>query len=74
MNTKWITTTEAVTIISKHSHHPVSPHHVQTLVNRGKIGTRSFGGTELLKRSDVEATHVALGIGNDHHGDRAETF
>jgi hypothetical protein len=74
MNTKWITTTEAVTIISKHSHHTVSPHHVHTLVNRGKIGTRSFGGTELLKRSDVEATHVALGIGNDHHGDRAETF
>ena len=74
MNTKWITTTEAVTIISKHSHHPVSPHHVQTLVSRGKIGTRSFGGTELLKRSDVEATHVAVGIGNDHHRDRAETF
>lgn len=66
MSTNWITTPEAVTIISKHSHHAVSSHHVQKLVNRGKIGTRSFGGTELLKRSDVEATHVAIGTGNDH--------
>jgi hypothetical protein len=74
MNTNWITTAEAVTIISKHSHHPVTPHHVQTLVNRGKIGTRSFdGGMNLLKRSDVEATRVAVGIGNDHHRDKVET-
>ena len=73
MSTNWITTTQAVTIISKHSHHAVSLHHVQTLVNRGKIGTRSFGGTELLKRSDVEATHVAVGTGNGHHRDGAET-
>lgn len=74
MNTNWITTAKAVTIISKHSHHPVTPHHVQTLVNRGKIGTRSFdGGMKLLKRSDVEATRVAVGIGNDHHRDKAET-
>ena len=73
MNTSWITSAEAVTIISKHSHHTVSPHHVQTLVNRGKIGTRSFAGTELLKRSDVEATYVAVGIGHDHRRDKAET-
>lgn len=70
MSTSWITTAEAVTIISKHSRHPVSPHHIQTLVSRGKIGTRFFGGTELLKRSDVEATHVAVGIGNGHSRDR----
>ncbi len=74
MSNNWITTTEAVTIISKTSHHSVSLHHVQTLVNRGKIGTRSFhGGTTLLKRSDVEATHVAVGTGNGRTGDRAGT-
>jgi hypothetical protein len=73
MNTNWITTAEAVTIISKHSHHLVSPHYVQMLVNRGKIGTRSFdGGMKLLKRSDVEATRVAVGLGNDHRRDKAE--
>lgn len=70
MSTSWITTSEAVTIISKHSHHPVSFQHVQTLVNRGKIGTRSFQGAELLKRSDVEAIHVALGTGNSHYRDK----
>lgn len=70
MSTRWITTTEAVTIISKHSHHPVSSHHVQTLVNRGKIGTRSFQGAELLKRSDVETVHVAIGTGNGHYRNR----
>ena len=70
MSNHWITTTEAVTIISKHSHHPVSPHHVQTLVSRGKIGSRSFeGGTTLLKLRDVEATRVAVGTGNDHRRD-----
>ena len=74
MSNHWITTAEAVTIISKHSHHPVSPHHVRTLVNRGKIGSRSFeGGTKLLKLRDVEATRVAVGTGNDHRGDRAGT-
>ena len=74
MSTNWITTAEAVAIISKHSHHPVSPHHVQTLVNRGKIGTRSSDrGTKLLKRSDVESTRVAVGTGNRHRGNRAET-
>jgi hypothetical protein len=31
---------------------------------------RSFdGGTTLLKRSDVEATRVAVGTGNGHHRD-----
>ena len=70
----WITTAEAVTIISKHSHHPVCPKHVQTLVNRGKIGTRSLDGrTKLLKRSDVESTRVAAGVGNDQRRDRAGT-
>jgi hypothetical protein len=74
MSTNWITTTKAVTIISKHSHHLVSPHHVQLLVNKGKIGTRSSTeGTTLLKRSDVEATRVARGTGNNHRRDRAET-
>ena len=74
MSNNWITTGEAVKIISKHSHHAVSPHHVQTLVQRGKIGSRSFnGGTTLLKRSDVEATHVAIGTGNNHDPDRAGT-
>jgi hypothetical protein len=74
MSNNWITTEEAVTIISRHSHHSVSPHHVRTLVNRGKIGMRSsHRGTLLLKRSDVEATRVALGTGNRHSTDRAET-
>jgi len=74
MSTNWITTAEAVTIISKHSHHQVSRQYIQTLVNRGKIGTRSFHeGTNLLKRSDVEATRVARGTGNDHRRDRAAT-
>jgi hypothetical protein len=74
MSNNWITTAEAVTIISKHSHHSVSPHHVRMLVNRGKIGTRfSQGGTTLLKRSDVEATRVAIGTGNGHYTDIAET-
>jgi hypothetical protein len=75
MSTNWITAAEAVTIISKNSHHPVSPNHVQTLVNRGKIGVRSFdAGTKLLKRSDVEATRVAVGTGNSHRRDRVETL
>ncbi len=74
MSDNWITTEEAVTIISKHSHHPVSPQHVRTLVNRGKIGMRSsHQGMQLLKRSDVEATRVALGTGNRHSTDGAET-
>jgi hypothetical protein len=74
MSNNWITTGEAVTIISKNSHHRVSPHHVQALVNRGKIGMRSFdGGTKLLKRSDVESTRVAVGTGNGQRRNRAET-
>ena len=65
MSNSWMTIAEAVTMISKNSHHPVSPHHVRRLVNRGKIGTRSFEGeTTFLKRSDVEATRVARGRGN----------
>ena len=49
MSNNWITEAEAVTIISKNSHHLVSPNHVQTLVIRGKIGMRSFdAGTKLL--------------------------
>ena len=72
MNTKWITTTEAVTIISKHSHHPVSPHHVQTLVNRRKIGVRSFHeGATLLKCSDVKSTRVAIHTGKSHCRNKA---
>jgi len=74
MSNNWITTAEAVTIISKNSHHLVSPHHIQTLINRGKIGTRSSdGGTQLLKLSDVEATRVAVGTGSVHHKDRVRT-
>lgn len=74
MKNNWITTAEAVTIISKHSHHPVSSKHVQVLVNRGKIGTRSLeGGTKLLKRSDVESTRVAVGIGNGQRRHEAAT-
>jgi len=74
MSNAWITHAEAVTIIGKNSHHPVSPQYVQTLVNRGKIGMRSFsGGKQLLKRSNVEATRVAVGTGNLHHRDRAST-
>jgi hypothetical protein len=72
MSNNWITTVEAVRIISKHSHHSVSPHHVRTLVNKGKIGTRSsHEGTTLLKRSDVEATRVAVDTGHGHRTDRA---
>ena len=72
MSSNWISTAEAVTIISKHSHHKVSPHHVRTLVSRGKIGTRSSReGTTLLKRSDVEATRVAADTG--HGKNRAGT-
>ena len=71
MSSNWITTTAAVTMISKNSHHSVSPHHIQKLVNRGKIGTRSLhGGEPLLKRSDVEATRVAVGTGNTSHSDK----
>jgi hypothetical protein len=74
MSSNWITSAEAVTIISKNSHHPVSHSHIQTLVNRGKIGMRFFdGGTKLLKRSDVESTRVAVGTGNSHRKDRVET-
>jgi hypothetical protein len=74
MSNNWITTEQAVMIISKHSHHSVSPQHVRTLVNRGKIGMRSFdGGTKLLKRSDVESTRVAVGIGSGQRRNRAET-
>ena len=73
MSNNWMTTEEAVTVISKHSHHPVSAHHIRTLVNRGKIGMRSsHQGTLLLKRSDVEATRVAVGTGDRHSTDRAE--
>ncbi len=75
MSNTWMTLAEAVTIISKNSHHLVSSQHVHTLVNRGKIGMRSFqGGTTLLKRSDVEATRVAVGTGNLHRRDRASTL
>lgn len=74
MSNNWITDAEAAAIISKNSHHPVSSNHIQTLVNRGKIGMRSFdGGTKLLKRSDVESTRVAVGTGNSHRRDRVET-
>jgi hypothetical protein len=74
MSSNWITASEAVTIISKNSHHQVSPNHIQTLVNRGKIGMRSFDGeTKLLKRSDVESTRVAVGTGISHRRDRVAT-
>ncbi len=74
MSNNWMTTAEAVTMISKNSHHSVSLHHVQTLVNRGKIGTRFFHGeTTLLKRSDVESTRVAGGTGNGHRGRHLES-
>ena len=74
MSSNWITDAEAVAIISKNSHHPVSFNHIQTLVNRGKIGMRYFdGGTNLLKRSDVESTRVAVGTGNSHRRDRVRT-
>lgn len=66
MSDHWMTIAEAVALISKKSHHPVDLSHIQTLVNRGKIGTRSFpGGRIFLKRSDVQTTRVAMGIG--HH-------
>ncbi len=75
MSNTWITHAEAVTIIGKNSHHPVSPQHVQTLVHRGKIGMRSFrGGKQLLKRSDVEATRVATGTGNLNRRDRVSSL
>jgi len=68
MSSNWITLAEAVTIISKNSHHSVSSHHIQTLVSRGKIGTRSFHGkAPLLKQSDVKSVRVAVGTGNNHH-------
>ena len=73
MNSTWITPAEAVTIISKHSHHQVSFTFVRTLVNRGKIATRYLeGGTEFLKRSDVESTRVAVGTGNGQRRNRVE--
>ena len=73
MSKNWMTTSEAVAIISKNSHHSVTPHHVQTLVNRGKISTRTFSsGTTLLKRSDVKSTRVAVGAGNAHCRNREE--
>lgn len=67
MSHTWITPAEAVMIISKNSHHTVSLHHVQVLIQRRKIGIRTFpDGTQLLKRSDVESTRVAVGTGNLH--------
>ena len=61
MSNNWITMAEAVTLVSKNSHHQVSPHHIQALVNRRKIGVRSFqGGANLLKCSDVKSTRVAI--------------
>jgi hypothetical protein len=72
MSNNWMTPAAAVTLISKQSHHPVSPEHVHTLVQRGKIGTRFVqGGAQLLKRSDVAAVRVAVGTGTRHRGDRA---
>src|SRR5258708_34320565 len=38
----WITPAELVTIISKHSHHSLSPTNIRTLVNRAKMSTRSL--------------------------------
>jgi len=74
MSNSWITMAEAVTLISKNSHHQVSPHHVQTLVNRRKIGVRSFyGGVTLLKCSDVKSTRVAVDTGSSHRRDEAAT-
>jgi hypothetical protein len=35
MSNNWMTPAAAVTLISKQSHHPVSPEHVHTLVQRG---------------------------------------
>lgn len=68
MSNNWITTAEAVALISKNSHHAVAPSHIKALVNRGKISTRSFPeGRIFLKRSDVQATRVAVGIGHGHH-------
>jgi hypothetical protein len=73
MNSNWITPVEAVTIISKHSHHQVSVTHIRTLVNRGKIATRYLErGTELLKRSDVESTRVAVGTGSGQRRNRVD--
>lgn len=72
MSNNWMTIAEAVTLIRKNSHHAVSLHHVQALVNRGKIGTRStHEGTTLLKRSDVASTRVAAGTGNGDTRDKA---
>jgi hypothetical protein len=69
----WISPEEAVTIISKHSHRPVSFTHVQTLVNRSQIATRYLeGGMEFLKRSDVESTRVAVGTGNGQRRKRVD--
>jgi len=67
-----MTQTEAVTMVSKNSHHPVSLHHVQTLVNRRKIGARFFHGeTTFLKCSDVKSTRVAINTGSSHRRDEA---
>jgi hypothetical protein len=67
MSGNWITLTEAVTIISKNSHHAVSSSHIQTLVSRGKIGTRVLhGNSPLLKLSDVKGIRVATNTGNNH--------
>ncbi len=74
MSNNWMTMAEAVTLISKNSHHQVSSHHVQTLVNRRKIGVRSsHGGANLLKCSDVKSTRVAIDIGSSHRTDEAAT-
>jgi hypothetical protein len=68
MSNNWMTMAEAVTLISKNSHHQVSSQHIQTLVNRRKIGVRSFdGGATLLKCSDVKSTRVAIDTGKVSH-------
>ncbi|QBD81530.1 hypothetical protein EPA93_38405 [Ktedonosporobacter rubrisoli] len=71
MSNNWITTAEAAATISKNSHHTVSLHHVQRLLHRGKIRTRSMqGGMIFLKWSDVQTTRVAADTGRNNHADK----
>ncbi len=56
---KWITSAEAVKILSENSGHPVARQYVRKLANRGEIAQKQLDGrTYLYNRRQVEAYRV----------------
>jgi hypothetical protein len=67
MSQHWITGEDATGMSGRQSCQSMSPHHVQTLVRRNKIGTQAFpNGRTLLTQSDVQTTRVAADTGKNH--------